>query len=96
MLGFIVVWNLVFFVIRYLNGGAGLFKTVPAAVVAASACACVGLIGFGSLSSPRLRYAVLRPTADLSAARPGLIFLGVLGSLLAVWILGDALMRIPQ
>ena len=96
MLGFLVIWNLVFFSVRELNGGSGTFKTIPAAVVAATACAGLGFIGFGSLSLSRLRHVVLRPTADLAAARPGLIFVGALGTLLAVWILGDALVRIQQ
>jgi hypothetical protein len=96
MLGFVVVWNLVFVVVGQLNGGSGAFNTIPAAVVAAVACAGVGLVGFGSLSSPGVRSVVLRPTADLTAARPGLVFLGVLGSVLAVWILVDAFVRIQQ
>ena len=84
MLGFVVVWNLVCFIGVLLNGGFGKIHSVPSALVMAVACGGLAFIGFGSLAIPSVRSVVLLPTAELSTARPGLIFIGILGSALTL------------
>jgi hypothetical protein len=91
MVAFAVVWNLLCFVGVSLDGGYGPIKSVSAALVAAVACAGVAFVGFGTLLFASVRNVVLRPNADLSAVRSGLIFVGILGSALTLGALFTAL-----
>jgi hypothetical protein len=85
MIGFVVVWNLVGFIAFRLDGhNDGHFHTLLAAILGSLDCAILAVAGFGSLKSEAIRRFVLRSDANLIAARPGLRFIGTLGTFIAV------------
>jgi hypothetical protein len=90
MIGFVVLWNLLFMSAERLNGGAGQLKSATPALLMAVACIVLALIGFCSLVSAGARTFVFRPTANLTEARPGLILIGVVGSVLSAALLAVA------
>jgi hypothetical protein len=84
IIAFVVVWNALCFTGIWLNGGTGRITTLPSVVFMFIACAGVAFIGFGALTLPRFRALVLRPNVDIAVVRPGLVLLGILGTLLAL------------
>ena len=94
MICFFIVWNAIFLVGIYLNGGTGSVKSVPAALVMSIALAGLVVFSFGSLLFGPIRRLVLRPEAQLSDAWPGLLVSGMIGSVLLVAALMTAAGRL--
>jgi len=85
MIGFVVAWNLLGFVAIRVNGANdGHIHTYAGGMLMSIDCLLLTLTGFGTLRSSEIRRIVLRPDADLVAARPGLRFIGALGTFIAV------------
>lgn len=84
IMGFLVVWNVIMGFAVHLNGGFGPFSNRSSLLIAAFGTVGVALISFGAIYSPSVRSIVLRPTASASDAKPGLLFLGFLGSALTI------------
>jgi len=91
IIGFIVTWNLIMGFGVHLNGGFGPFSNLSSLFVAAFGTTAVAIIFIGAIYRPAVRTIVLRPSARLSDARPGLMFLGLLGGLLTVLTLLSAM-----
>lgn len=85
MIGFVVVWNLIGLFAFRLNGADdGHIHSYAAALLMSLNCGLLGLTGIGTLRSPAIRRIVLRPEADLLAARQGLRFVGGIGIFVAL------------
>jgi hypothetical protein len=94
IIGFIVTWNLIMGFGIHLNGGFGPFSNLSSLLVAAFGTTALAIISIGAIHWPAVRAVVLRPTARLSDAKPGLMFLGLLGGLLTVLTLLSAMRSI--
>jgi hypothetical protein len=95
IVGFLVVWNIVMSFGVHLNGGFGPFSDLRSLLVAGFGTLSLAILCFGAVYSPIIRNVVLRPDANVSEAKPGLLFIGLLGglltalTLLSAWKLGD-------
>ena len=81
---FVVGWNAVCYVGMLLNGGAGRIVTLPSAIAMVVNCSLLAALAFATASFPTWQRVALRPNADPNTARPGLLFIGSLGVILAV------------
>jgi hypothetical protein len=79
-----VVWNAIGLVGLSLNGGYGPIRTLAGGLVMALECALLAGAAAAVAVSPAWQRRVLRPDADVQVARPGLWFIVVIASLLAI------------
>jgi len=91
MIIFVVLWNLLFFYADRLNGADAQIANSASALVMATACFSLAIVGFASILSSRARALTLRSGADFADARPGLILIAAVGSVLFIALLGVAL-----
>ena len=85
MIGFVVAWNLLGFVAIRVNGvNDGHIHSYAAGLLMSLDCLLLALTGIGTLRSFEIRRIVLRPDAELELARPGLRFIGGLGTFIAL------------
>jgi hypothetical protein len=80
----VIVWNAVGFLGVWLNGGTGSVHTRAGGIAMSFDCALLAFAAFSTAFSDAWQGAALRPTADSSESRPGLMFIGFLGTVLAV------------
>jgi len=80
----VVIWNALCLVGIWLNGGMGRVATFPSAAAMTLASLCLAAFAFSAACSGAVQRAVLRPNANPTSARSGLLFLGVLGTLLTL------------
>jgi hypothetical protein len=80
----LLVWNGVGFIGLWLNHGSGQMRTLAGSLTVAFTCALLSLVAFATALSEWWQTLALRPQADPGDARPGLLFIGVLGAILAV------------
>jgi hypothetical protein len=81
---FVIGWNGLVYLGASLTGGEGGIVTVGAAVAMTLNCALLAVLAFATAALPTWQRIAFRPGADPAAARPGLLFLGVLGTILAL------------
>lgn len=91
VVGFVIIWNLAMGFGVHLNGGFGPFNNLASLLVAGLGTILLSALCLGAVYSPAIRGIVLRSDASVSDAKPGLLFLGFLGSLLTILTLVSAL-----
>lgn len=80
----IVVWNATGLLGIHLNGGAGPIRTPLSGVLMAFDCALLAVAAATVAVSPAWQRRALRPGADVTLARPGLWFIVILATFLAI------------
>ena len=81
---FVIGWNLLCYLGMSLNGGPGRIVTLPAAAAMTFTCSLLAALAFATASFPVWQRIALRPDKDPSVARPGLLLIGFLGTILAL------------
>jgi hypothetical protein len=81
---FVIGWNVLCYLSMFLNGGAGRIVTISSAVAMTVTCVLLAGLAFTTAALPTWQRIALRPDADPAAARPGLLFIGFLGTVLAL------------
>lgn len=79
----LVGWNVLAGIGMALNGGMGELRTVGGALGMVVASAALAAFGFGTALLPAWQGALMRPGVDPAPARPALLLMGLIGTLLA-------------